>query len=97
MKKLTSICYHFLLSFNFIILSSCASSSNPEAPGFQKKYPWNFVPYTNAPWTSQVSFNDIVDLEPFFLQEEIRKNKTFQDKKYGIPVNAISDNSMLYY
>jgi hypothetical protein len=96
-KKLVIIFYRFLLKSSFLLLCSCATSSDPGAPGFQKQYPWNFVPYTNAPWTSQVSFSDIIDLGPFYLNDSIRKNKREQDKKYGYPINALVDNSRLKY
>ncbi len=96
-KKLANIFYRFLLKSSFLLLCSCATSSDPGAPGFQRQYPWTFVPYTNAPWTCQISFNDIVDLSPFYLNDSTRKNKQKQDNEYGYPLNALVDNSRLKY
>lgn len=84
--------FRFLLIVNFSLTLGCASSSNSGAPGFQKEYPWTFSPYTNAPWTSRVSFNDFIDLEPFFFNVKIRKDKSLQDKKYGYPINALTSS-----
>ena len=81
----------FLIVIN-LILCSCASSSSPGTPGFQKEYPWTFVPYTNAPWTSIVSFNDFIDLEPFYLSKKIKEDRAAQDIKYGYPINSLSQS-----
>lgn len=89
--------YRFLLKVSFLFLVGCASSSAPGTPGFQKTYPWTWTPYTNAPWIYRVSFNDFIDLEPFYLNDGIRKNKAKQDGEYGYPVNALSDSLRKQY
>lgn len=89
--------FRFLSRVSFIILSGCASSSQVGTPGFQKSYPWNWTPYTNAPWIYQVSFNDFIDLEPFYLNDQIRKNKQRQDAQVGYPINALTDSLRKQY
>lgn len=92
-----NIFYRFLSKVSVFILVGCASSSDLGSPGFQKTYPWTFTPYTNAPWTSKVSFNDFIDLETFYLINKEREHKAQQDKEYGYPINALSDSLMYQY
>lgn len=91
---LMNIFYRFLLIVKSLYIFGCTSI--PGAPGFQKEYPWTFVPYTGAPKIYDVSFNDFIDLGPLVLQNQIKRNRQEQDKRYGFPVNALSENLQLY-
>ena len=94
MKSMNILC-RFLLKVSIVACTGCAAS--PEAAGFQKTYPWTWTPYTGAPWIYKPSFNDIIDLEHFYLNNDIRNNKKQQDAQCGYPVNALTDSLRKQY
>lgn len=90
------IFFRFLLIVSCLLASGCASSSVPGTPGFQKAYPWTFIPYTNAPWIYKVSFDDIIDISAILCSKKIANSKLQQDLNLQYPINGLSDNLNLY-
>jgi len=83
------------LSLNFITILGCASGGTG-TQGFQKEYPWTFVPFTKAPWIYQFSFDDVIDLSPIIYQNKITNLRKLRDSKSNYPINELSQSLNSY-